>query len=529
MSQCDRGRLQLAIENRLGAFQELDLSRHLQSCPHCRHELEELAGSQECWDNIRTYLSSSDELLAIDDRRTAPLMPSDIQTPSAAGRQCDTSLDFLTPSDDPQMLGRLGKYDIERVIGRGGMGVVLKAHDPTLNRSVAIKVMLGSLASSAAARKRFAREAQAAAAVVHDHVIPIYAVDTSGQTPYLVMPYVLGRSLQDRLDETGILETRQILRIALQIAQGLAAAHAQGLIHRDIKPANILLEDGMGRVRISDFGLARASDDASQTQSGFIAGTPQYMAPEQARGEVIDTRADLFSLGSVMYAMCTGHPPFRAETTLAVLRRICDDVPRDVCEVNPDVPRWLADVIHRLLAKLPSSRFPSADAVAQLLERWLAHLQQPNLFPAPVAAPAAPKRSRWRRSLAGAAIAGGAAIFALAGISAMQDAEAPSRTDLTERRADGLDRAALAASLAEPGPEVDSIDALGISADALRSELEGIWRETADLGLRMLPQCSTSASLLRENVWELGGRLQSLEIELGSSPLNLSLGARGVE
>ena len=165
---------------------------------------------------------------------------------------------------------------------------------------------------------------QAAAAVVHDHVIPIHCVEIAGPVPYLVMPYVTGRSLQERLERRAAGDRRSPADRDAD-GRGLAAAHAQGLVHRDIKPANILLENGVERVRITDFGLARAVDDASQTQSGVIAGTPQYMAPEQARGEAVDARADLFSLGSVLYAMCTGHPPFRAETTLAVLRRICDD------------------------------------------------------------------------------------------------------------------------------------------------------------------------------------------------------------
>src|SRR5262249_42963578 len=149
-----------------------------------------------------------------------------------------------------------------------------------------------------------------------------------------VMQYVAGRSLQERIDRDGPLELEAILRIGMQAAAGLAAAHAQGLVHRDVKPANILLENGIERVKITDFGLARAVDDASMTQSGVVAGTPQYMAPEQARAESVDHRADLFSLGSVIYAMCTGRSPFRAETTVAVLKRVCDDTPRPIREVN---------------------------------------------------------------------------------------------------------------------------------------------------------------------------------------------------
>ena len=191
------------------------------------------------------------------------------------------------------------------------------------------------------------------------------------------MQYVPGRSLQERLDRRGPLSLPEVLRIGMQTAAGLAAAHAQGLVHRDVKPANILLENGVERVKLTDFGLARAADDASLTQSGVVAGTPQYMAPEQARGEAADHRADLFSLGSVLYAMCAGHPPFRAESPLAVLRRVCDDEPRPLREINPEVPAWLEAIVARLLAKDPAGRFQSAAEVADLLGRRLAHVQQP--------------------------------------------------------------------------------------------------------------------------------------------------------
>src|SRR5262249_30816777 len=167
----------------------------------------------------------------------------------------------------------------------------------------------------------------------------------------------------------------EILRIGLQIAEGLAAAHRQGLIHRDIKPANILLENSVERVKITDFGLARAVDDASLTRSGVIAGTPAYMSPEQAGGERVDPRSDLFSLGSVLYALCTGHPPFRANTAMAVLKRVCDDTPRPIREINPEIPEWLCAVVARLQAKDPGQRYESAAEVAALLSRRLAQLQ----------------------------------------------------------------------------------------------------------------------------------------------------------
>ena len=216
------------------------------------------------------------------------------------------------------------------------------------------------LGSSGAARKRFAREAQAAAAVVHDNVMEIHGVADVQGLPYLVMPYVRGPSLQHRLDEDGPLAVVEILRIGMQAANGLAAAHAQGLVHRDVKPANILLADGVERVKLTDFGLARAADDASLTKTGIIAGTPQYMSPEQARGEPVDQRSDLFSLGSVLYAMCTGRAPFRAETSYGVLRRVTDEEPRAIREINSEIPEWLCQVIARLMAKQPDARFDSA-------------------------------------------------------------------------------------------------------------------------------------------------------------------------
>src|SRR5205823_13120981 len=203
--------------------------------------------------------------------------------------------------------------------------VVVRAYDDKLHRVVAIKVLASPLATSSAGRQRFVREARAAAAVTQDNVIDIHAVEDAGPMPYLVMQFIDGPTLQKKLDRTGPLPLQEILRIGLQIAEGLAAAHRQGLIHRDVKPANILLENGVERVKITDFGLARAGDDASLSQSGVVSGTPQYMAPEQARGELLDARSDLFSLASVLYALCTGHAPFRAGNSLAVLKRICED------------------------------------------------------------------------------------------------------------------------------------------------------------------------------------------------------------
>ena len=305
------------------------------------------------------------------------------------------TFDFLEPSDQPDSLGRLGQYDVREVVGHGGMGIVFKAHDTKLSRVVAVKVLSPTPAANAAARKRFLREARAAAAVSHDHVVTVYAVEENepsqdspragrGGPPYLVMEFVDGQSLEQKIDRAGHLELKEILRIGRQVAAGLEAAHRQGLIHRDIKPSNILLQNSVERVKITDFGLARAADDVGITHTGEVAGTPQYMSPEQAQGNPVDARSDLFSLGCVLYAMCTGRSPFRAESAMAALRRVCDDTPRPIHEINPDVPVWLVAVIQRLLEKDPDHRFQFAAEVCQVLDNCLAHVQDPAAHPLPV-------------------------------------------------------------------------------------------------------------------------------------------------
>ena len=394
---CDPERIESSLADALGADEQARFEAHLEDCATCRKALESRAAPPADWQEVRQFLSSQEiryqagksasrgSVEATSVRLTdAGVAAGDSSEVAAIQREAvDGVLNALGPTDDPHMLGRLGPYEIAGVVGRGGMGVVLKALDPALNRFVAIKVLAPQLATSGAARQRFAREARAAASVVHENVVAIHAVADSGALPYFVMPYLRGASLQKRLDSDGPLGVAEILRVSIQIAAGLSAAHAQGLVHRDIKPANILLEDGVERLKITDFGLARAADDASLTRTGVIAGTPQFMSPEQARGEMVDSRSDLFSLGSVMYAMCTARPPFRSETSYGTLQRICDAQPRSIREVNAAIPLWLVAMIGRLHAKSPDDRFQTAQEVAQLLEQCLAHLRQPDAAPLP--------------------------------------------------------------------------------------------------------------------------------------------------
>ncbi len=408
---CNAEQLKRLLADRLPSAEHGEVADHLAVCPPCRQALEDLAGDATWWSEVQTCFqarekeSGSGQVLS---RTSSPRSLSALPTPAPHLRSTsepishipeearnlegansyetftiDFVVDFLEPSDNAQALGRLGEYEVLEVIGRGGMGVVLKGFHKDLGRFVAIKVIVPHLAASGAARQRFVREARAAAAIVHPHVMPIHSVSTEGRLPYLVMPYVGSESLQQRIDRQGMLEVKEIVRIGKQSAEALAAAHSQGLIHRDVKPANILVDKGVDRILLTDFGLARAVDDGSLTRTGFIAGTPQYMSPEQAQGEAIDHRSDLFSLGSVLYAMCTGQPPFRADTTLGLLRRISDKQPRPVRELNPDIPVWLEAIVGKLHEKDPKRRYGSAQEVAEIFGQYLAHLHQPRLIPAP--------------------------------------------------------------------------------------------------------------------------------------------------
>jgi hypothetical protein len=276
---------------------------------------------------------------------------------------------FLAPPQAADELGRLGPYRVLQVLGAGGMGVVFVAEDPALRRLVALKAMLPGVAAGQAARRRFLREARTAAALEHDHVVPIYQVGEDRGTPYLAMQLLKGESLASRAQREGRLPPSEVLRIGCQTARGLAAAHEHGLIHRDIKPGNLWLEEGTGRVKILDFGLARAAADGPDvTVSGAVVGTPAYMAPEQARGDPVDARCDLFSLGCVLYRLATGQPAFRGRGVGPTLVAVLSENPTPVGQLCPDLPAPLADLIMRLLAKDPDRRPATARAVAETLE-----------------------------------------------------------------------------------------------------------------------------------------------------------------
>jgi len=446
-NQCQPKSLRELLLSDVETPAELGLIAHVDQCPHCQEQLNELAGAPEFWSETRTLADSAET--AVPD-----MPPTDTVVLATIGDTEEvpsTSLldvaSHLAPPRHPEMLGSVGKYDVHEEVGRGGMSIVLKGFDSELNRPVAVKLLAPHLASSGVARQRFVREARAAAAVVHDNVVAIHGIESDGPLPAIVMPLIVGSSLHEHVDRNGPVDVVDIVRIGTQIASGLAAAHAQGLVHRDIKPANILLENGLNRVQITDFGLARAAHDANLTHSGVIAGTPYFMSPEQASGEGVDHRSDLFSLGSVLYFMATGELPFAATTPMGVLQRVCTAVPTPARELNPTIPAQLESIIEKLLEKNPADRFHSANQLHEYLDDYLAHLQQPTSRSAPRSLVTSRTRQRRNRLLHSIV-----AIVALAAISLAAWFLAPTNKGPANR-----------ASATTPPPT--TFESLGVSSD----------------------------------------------------------------
>ncbi len=390
-----------------------ELEAHLEHCVACQSRLTALAADEALWTQAATHLSTVDQIelpprLVSKLNQTTSFVVPTLTAESPVNDSLSGITDWtkiLDPPSHPEMLGKIDQFEVDSKIGQGGMGIVLKGFDRELNRAVAIKVLSPHLAINGTARKRFAREAESAAAVMHPNVVPIYSVNKSPHRPYIVMQLVSGHSLQSLVAEKGPLSPKDVVRVSMQIAAGLAAAHKQGMIHRDVKPGNILIEREVSRVMITDFGLARAADDAGMTQTGWLAGTPHYMSPEQSKGDDLDARSDLFSLGSLMYFLSTGREPFRGDKPYVVIQKIITEQPAHPTAVNSDIPSMLAQIIEKLLEKEPRHRFSSANEVFEALEEYLAYLQQPNKTRPPKRILTA-RRKRQRAWIGGTSIAG---------------------------------------------------------------------------------------------------------------------------
>ncbi|WP_020472738.1 protein kinase domain-containing protein [Zavarzinella formosa] len=343
---------------------------------------------------------------------------------------------YFGPPKQPDELGTHGRYRVLKQLGMGGMGAVFLAFDESLDRKVALKVMLPNQAAQPLAKERFLREARAAARVKSDHVVTLHEVGEANGIPFIAMEFLEGQPLDEFLRHNNEPSLPLILRIGRETALGLADAHALGLVHRDIKPANLWVEAPKGRIKILDFGLARQqSKDAQLTQSGMVMGTPSFMSPEQAMGKPLDGRSDLFSLGGVLYRLCAGRLPFPGNNQMEVLTRLATEEPSPVRGLNPNIPEPLARIIHKLLAKNPANRFSSADEVVRAIMAVEAGgvgtgssgtPSDPSGFgenvtltrPIPSPAATAPQK---RMSLALAALLGVGTVVMLASLAALYD------------------------------------------------------------------------------------------------------------
>jgi serine/threonine protein kinase/Leucine-rich repeat (LRR) protein len=406
------------------------LSEHLGGCPSCAAAVQTLLGQDTLLSAVRgaavDALASQEVPAELTGRLLALRLRSD----------ASPTLETLPPPQGPDEIARLAHYRVLKVLGQGGMGVVFLAEDTRLKRTVALKTMRPEVAADPQHRQRFLREARAAAKVEDDHIAPIYDVGEERGVPWLAMPFLKGESLDALLKRVKVLKPADAARLGAQVARGLAAAHAAGLIHRDIKPANIWVEPvGGGRARLLDFGLARDQSperdrgDASLTRTGALIGTPAFMAPEQAEGQPLDARADLFSLGCVLYRAVTGRLPFQGDGILGTLAALATDTPPAPCEVDPEVPQPLSALIMSLLAKDPSARPASAAAVAAALDA----IPEKPASPVPTALPVAPRR-RWRLATAAALLLalGGALAAGIVIIIKNKDGKELARVTLPE-------------------------------------------------------------------------------------------------
>ena len=364
--------LRFLTEGTLEDSECVRLTKHLDGCLKCRQRLDELTASHLT--HIDTEILSLLDSNLQEEPKIADLVQAvrTHQPKRFLSSFPSEEIHFLDPSTQKDALGRFGEYEVLELIANGPMGIVLKAFEPLLKRIVAIKILAPRLVQDDRARERFLREARAMAAVRHENIIEIYSVSTEKGLPYLVMPYIQGRNLQVYLKENTQLSPPEILQVGLQLAKGLEAAHQKNLIHRDIKPSNILLGENLNKLVITDFGLARSEEDLSLTRIGEIAGTPQFMSPEQAEAKPVDHRTDLFSLGSVLYYLATGNPPFEADSILTVLRKVVEEEVKDLRDQRFDIPQPVIAIIEKLLQKNPKDRYESAQEVVLALETYLA-------------------------------------------------------------------------------------------------------------------------------------------------------------
>jgi serine/threonine protein kinase len=342
------------------------IEKHVERCAACKSRLEWIAAGPHA-DQTRLEASSAPTVIGQTGVPFNDTLHSSAQLDRA---QASPLLPFLDPPESPDELGRLPGYRVLKVLGIGGMGVVVQAEDVHLSRLVAVKLIKHEFSDSAEALQRFLKEAKAAASLEDLHIVPIYHVGEHGEVPFLVMPFLRGEPLDVVLKRVTTLAKDEVIRIGRQIALGLAVAHEhpRAFIHRDIKPSNVFLEQPSGNVRILDFGLARGISDVRLTATGRLIGTPPYMSPEQASGKPLDYRSDIFSLGSLLYFCACGVLPFPGKGLNEIYMNLLRCQPTPPHQVQGDVPLPLSSLIMDMLQKDPERRPASARMVAERLD-----------------------------------------------------------------------------------------------------------------------------------------------------------------
>ncbi|MSR30047.1 MAG: serine/threonine protein kinase [Gemmataceae bacterium] len=355
------------------------VKEHLKACGKCRNSLTSLLkvkGEKQAA-QLSPAFSPALPTAPVATPPAAPIPRTGTNNPIPSfqvkpKKPLAPAYEFLDPPTQEGSLGVLGNYELIKVLGEGGMGIVFEAIDRELNRRVALKVLRPELADEIY-RKRFAREAKIAGGLHDENICTIYHVGQYKDVPFLAMEYLQGENLEDYLKREGFMPVPLVFRLTKEMARGLDAAHKQNLIHRDIKPANIWLEKGnfpgeIKRVKILDFGLARAIGQENQlTAQGMIVGTPNYMAPEQIEGSPLDSRADLFSLGCVVYRMLSGKIPFDKENTLAVLQAVLEVEIPSLENMERQMPQSALTLLTKLLARDPNQRPSNAQEVIEII------------------------------------------------------------------------------------------------------------------------------------------------------------------
>lgn len=358
--------LGMFLEGELNENNATVLASHLEGCARCQKSLDAMTESHLPID--LPSLASNDPTVSNLVSRLSVLNPSALE---GAGAVTSSGIQFPGPPTDEAPLGQLGEYKVKELIGDGASGLLYRAVDPRIGREVAIKVLRSELASQDESRLRLNREARAVAGLKHENVVQLYEFGTApGFPPYLVMEYVNGESLGQRLKRDGFLPPREAVDIIAPVLCALGAAHEQKLIHRDVKPTNILL-DRAGKPRIADFGLALLDDENSElTREGSLAGTPAYISPEQILDpHNVDGRSDTYSAGVVLYQMLTGELPFQGVVRMTLLAVLHKDPPAPR-QYNDEIPRDLETIVLKSMSKDPAKRYQTAGAMADDLQRW---------------------------------------------------------------------------------------------------------------------------------------------------------------